>query len=333
MTQEQRRPTLVDVAHAAGVSRALVSIVMRGAPGASESTRQRVLEAAGELGYRPDARARLLRSNRTRLLGLTFSTSQPFHSEIVDAVYAQASAKGYDVALSAVGRGRAEERAVESLLDAGSEALILIASTLNENDLGRYAHQVPVVSLLRNDVGDHVDSVSCDDAAGIRLAIEHLTSLGHRRIIHVDGGTAVSADQRRAAFRAEMIGHGLEPLTLSGGPSEEDGLAAGQRLLALNPSAVIAFNDRTALGVMESLRSAGRNVPTDVSVVGYDDSQFARLSYIQLTSISQDAQLLAAAAVNRAVDRIENRQPLGHDVSTPHLVRRATTAAAPVSRA
>ena len=325
MTEQQRRPTLMDVARAAGVSRALVSIVMRGAPGASEPTRQKVMEAARELGYRPDSRARLLRSSRTKLLGLSFSSSQPFHTEIVDAAYAEAAARGYEIALSAVANGRPEERAIEALLDFGSEALILISPTLSNQDLARYAGQVPLVSLLRNDVGESVDSVSSDDHAGIRIAVDHLTTLGHRRIVHVDGGTAVSADQRRAAFHTEMLRHGLEPVTVPGGPTEEDGLRAGQSLIGDMPSAIIAFNDRAALGVMESLRATGLQVPTDVSVLGYDDSQFARLSYVQLSSISQDAPLLAAAAVDRAVERIETPQPPAHLVRTPHLVLRRTT--------
>lgn len=325
MTEQQRRPTLVDVANAAGVSRALVSIVMRGAPGAAEVTRQKVLEAARELGYRPDSRARLLRSSRTKLLGLSFSSSQPFHAEIVDAAYAEAAARGYDIVLSAIANGRSEMRAVEALLDFGSEALILIAPTLGNQDLARFARQVPVVSLLRDDVGEAVDSVSSDDHAGIRIAVDHLTGLGHRRIVHIDGGTAISSDHRRAAFRTEMLRHGLEPVTVPGGPDEEDGMRAGQFLQADMPSAVIAFNDRSALGIMESLRAAGLQIPTDVSVLGYDDSQFARLSYVQLSSISQDAPLLAAAAVDRAVDRIETPQPPAHLVRTPHLVLRKTT--------
>lgn len=328
MTELQRRPTLVDVANAAGVSRALVSIVMRGAPGAAESTRQRVLEAARELGYRADSRARLLRSSRTRLLGLSFSSSQPFHAEIVDAAYAAASAKGYEIALSAVASGRPEARAIEALLDVGSEALILIAPTLSNDDLARYARQVPVVSLLREDVGDLVDSVSSDDYAGIRIAIDHFIGLGHRRIAHVDGGTAISSKQRRAAYCAEMLRHGLEPVIVAGGSNEEDGLRAGQVLQADLPSAVIAFNDRCALGIMESFRMAGLDIPSDVSVLGYDDSQFARLSYVQLSSISQDAPLLAAGAVGRAVDRVEGSPTPASAVRTPHLVLRKTTAAA-----
>lgn len=327
MTEPHRRPTLMDVAQAAGVSRALVSIVMRGAPGASEGTRQKVLAAARELGYRPDSRARLLRSSRTRLLGLSFFSSMPFHAEIVDAAYAEASAKGYDIALGAVASGRTETRAAEALLDVGAEALILVSPTLGDPELARLAAMVPVVSLLRDDVAPSVDSVSSDDRAGIRRAVDHLAELGHRNIVHVDGGTAVSADKRREAFRAEMLRRGLDPVTVPGGPTEEDGIRAGGLVPTGRTTAVIAFNDRCALGVMESLRAAGLSVPSDVSVLGYDDSQFARLSYVQLSSISQDAPLLAAVAVDRAVDRIENAIPPERVVKRPHLVARRTTAA------
>ncbi|NWL34632.1 LacI family DNA-binding transcriptional regulator [Paenarthrobacter nitroguajacolicus] len=331
MSELQRRPTLMDVAEAAGVSRALVSIVMRGAPGAAESTRQRVLDAARQLGYRADSRARLLRSSRTKLLGLIFSSSQPFHAEIVDAAYAEASARGYEIALSAVASGRPEARAIETLLDVGAEALIIIAPTLNVEDLALHARQVPVVSLLRDNVGDLVDSVSSDDYAGIAIAVDHLVGLGHSRIVHVDGGAAVSSDRRRETYRTEMIRRGLQPVVVPGGPGEEDGMGAGQILQADLPTAVIAFNDRSALGIMESFRAAGIRIPEDVSVLGYDDSHFAKLSYVQLSSISQDAPLLAAAAVGRAVDRIEGAKSPGSVVRTPHLVLRKTTARAPAA--
>ena len=324
-----KRPTLMDVAEAAGVSRALVSIVMRDVPGASDATRARVQEAARALGYRPDSRARLLRSNRTKLLGVSFTTAQAFHAEIVDAAYAGATLRGYDIALSAVAHGRSEERAVESLLDLGCEALIMISPTLKEQEFAGYAARVPVVSLLRDDVGDSVDSVSSDDQAGMRIAIEHLTSLGHRRIAHVDGGEAVSGPQRRAAFRDEMERRGLAVRIVPGGPTEEDGLRAGRELQEDLPTAVVAFNDRCALGVWENFRASGFRVPEDVSVLGYDDSQFARLSYVQLSSISQDAPLLAHAAVDRAVDRLEGTTPATHLVRTPHLVARRTTAHVP----
>jgi DNA-binding LacI/PurR family transcriptional regulator len=156
--------------------------------------------------------------------------------------------------------------------------------------------------------------------------VEHLAGLGHRTIVHVDGGTAISASQRRKAFGTEMERHGLEARIVPGGPTEEDGLNAFRSLRGDLPSAVLAFNDRCALGLIEGLRADGLKVPDDISVLGYDDSQFARLSYMQLSSVSQDAPLLAATAVKQAVDRIERSQEPAHVVMTPHLVVRRTTA-------
>src|ERR671927_1257591 len=121
-----RRPTLADVAARAGVSTALVSIVMRDAPGASVATRERVRRAADELGYRPDSRARLLRSSRSRLLGVVFGVQHPFHGDLVSGLYQAADRVGYELALSAVTPDRDEPRAVGSLLSDRCEALVLL---------------------------------------------------------------------------------------------------------------------------------------------------------------------------------------------------------------
>jgi len=321
---------LADVAAAAGVSRALASIVMRGADGAGEATRSRVLEVARELGYRPDSRARLLRSSRTRLLGVTFTLAEPFHGEVVESIYAAAEAAGLDVVLSAVGPRRAEARAVESLLDAGVEAVLMIAPSSAPEALAVYARQVPVVSLLSPLAVEGVDGVRSDDGAGIRAAVEHLVSLGHRDIVHIDGAGAVAASERRAAYRAVMNEYGLAVRVIRGGAGEEDGLRAAGELLAGGPvpDAIVAFNDRCALGVLEAARRAGLEVPGDLSVAGYDDSQLARLSHVQLTTVSQEAPRLAEAAVACAAARLSSEDP-GSLVPPPQLVVRATTGPSP----
>ena len=326
-----RRTTLADVAAAAGVSRALASIVMRGAEGAGQATRQRVLEVARELGYRPDSRARLLRSSRTRLLGVTFTVSEPFHGEIVESIYAAAEAAGFEVALSAVGERRPESRAVESLLDAGIEAALMISPSSASVELAAYAHRVPVVSLLSPVAAEGVDVVRSDDGAGVRAAVEHLVSLGHRDIAHVDGAAAVAASERRTAYEAAMreFDLGSSIRVVSGGAHEEDGIRAGGELLAgPPPDAIVAFNDRCALGVLEAVRRAGLKVPADLSVAGYDDSQLSRLSHVQLTTVSQEAPRLAEAAVACAAARLASEEPSGL-VHQPLLVVRATTGPAP----
>ncbi len=316
-----------DVAARAGVSRALVSIVYRDVPGASEATRAKVLRAAAELDYRPDHRARLLGRQRTRLLGVVYGVHHAFHGDLVEALYAAAEPAGYDVALSAVAPSRDEQRAVQSLLDYRCEALILLGSEQRPARLAALAERMPVVSVARKVRAGGVDVVRTDDAGGIRQAVEHLAGLGHRRIVHVDGGRAPGAAERRTGYRQAMKSAGLDPHVVPGGLTEEDGAAAAGEALRLRATAVAVFNDRSAIGFLDQVRRRGRAVPDDLSVIGYDDSSLARLSHVGLTTVGQNAKTLAELAVGRALDRLDGADlPPGELVVPPFLVVRGTTA-------
>jgi DNA-binding LacI/PurR family transcriptional regulator len=324
----ERRPTLADVAARAGVSTALVSIVMRDAPGASAATRERVRRAAGEIGYRPDSRARLLRSSRSRLLGVVFGVQEAFHGDLVSGLYAAAERAGYEVALSAVTPGRDEQRAVDSLLQDRCEALVLLGPRSPAATLVDLAARLPVVVVTRPVRSTTVDVVRTADDEGMRLAVDHLVALGHRDVVHVDGGRAPGAAERRRGYREALQRHGLPARVVGGGLTEDDGAAAARRLLdGPLPGAVTVFNDRCALGVLDVLRRAGRTVPGDVSVVGYDDSRIARLSSVDLTSVAQDVDRLTTLAVGRALARLDgtpvDRREL---VVPPRLVVRSSTA-------
>ncbi|MEW2401168.1 LacI family DNA-binding transcriptional regulator [Streptomyces sp. NPDC046862] len=331
---EGKRPTLADVATRAGVSVALVSIVMRGAKGAGAGTRERVLEAAREIGYRPDARARLLRSNRSRLLGVQFGLQHPFHTDLVEGVYAAAEPAGYQVALSAVAPSRDERHAVESLLGDRCEALILLGPEAPAARLAELAAQLPVVSVARRlrPAVPGVDVVRTADDEGARQAVDHLVSLGHRDIVHIDGGRAPGAADRRRGYRTAMNRHGLgdRARVLPGGLTEEDGAAAARGLLGDDPrpTAVVAFNDRCATGVLDTFLRARVGVPDEISVVGFDDSRLARLAHVSLTTVGQDVRRLAELAVGRAVGRVEGdgaEASGGETVVGPRLVVRSTT--------
>jgi DNA-binding LacI/PurR family transcriptional regulator len=329
-TGSERRPTLADVAARAGVSTALVSIVMRDAPGASAATRERVRRAADEIGYRPDSRARLLRSSRSRLLGVVFGVQQAFHGDLVSGLYAAAERVGYEVALSAVTPGRDERHAVDSLLQDRCEALVLFGPQSPTATLADLAARLPVVVVARPVRSTTVDVVRTADDEGLRLAVDHLVALGHRDVVHVDGGRAPGAAERRRGFQEALRRSGLGPRArvVPGGPTEDDGAAAARTLLAGPlPTAVTVFNDRCALGVLDVLRRAGRTVPGDVSVVGYDDSRIARLASVDLTSVAQDVEQLSTLAVRRALDRLDG-VPVEHRelVVPPRLVVRSTTA-------
>ncbi|HEY5821296.1 MAG TPA: LacI family DNA-binding transcriptional regulator [Propionibacteriaceae bacterium] len=328
-----RPTTMEDVAARAGVSRALVSIVFRDQPGASDATRQRVREAAQELGYAPDQRARLLSRRRSGLVGVQFGVEHPFHGELVEALYVAAEAEGYQLALSAVAPTRGEERAVESLLAYRCEALILLGPNLPTSRLDALGERVPLVVVARNLRSRVVDVVRTDDADGARQATEHLIGLGHRHIAHVDGGSAPGTAERRRGYRRAMERAGLagHQLVVPGGLTELEGVAAGRRLNETDertrPTAVVAFNDRCALGVRQAAIDAGWSLPADLSVVGFDDSRVARLPWVNLTTVRQDVPVLAERAVAQALVRIAGVGERTATVVPPQFVLRDSTAA------
>ncbi|GIE98724.1 LacI family DNA-binding transcriptional regulator [Paractinoplanes rishiriensis] len=332
MANTQARPTLADVAARAGVSKSLVSLVMRGEPGAGTDTRRRVREAADELGYQPDSRARLLRSGRSRLLGVVFGIQHAFHVDLVTALYTAARDRGYELALSAVTPDRDEAEATAGLLQDRCEALIMLGPQTPAPALAQIATRLPVVVLARGVRG--LDVIRTADADGLHQAVDHLALLGHQRIAHIDGGRAPGAADRRRGYREAMHAHGLRRhvQVVPGGLTETDGATAAHTLLDDNepPTAVTVFNDRCATGVLDVLARAGARVPDQISVVGFDDSHLARLAHINLTTIAQDVPAMTELAVARAVDRI-NGVAVAHPTSVvaPHLVVRGTTGPPP----
>jgi DNA-binding LacI/PurR family transcriptional regulator len=321
--------TMADVAERAGVSRALVSIVFREVPGASPATRERVMQAAEELSYRPDQRARLLGSNRSRTVGVTFGLHQEFHAEIVEGLYRAVEGTGYDLVLGAVAPSRGERHAVQSLLDFRCEALVLIGTTLPRAALDELADRAPVVVMARALRSRTVDVVRSDDVAGARLAVEHLIELGHRDIAHVDGQRAPGAAQRRRGYHAAMraAGLGSHVRLVPGGLTDEDGERAAGQVAAGSQTAVTVFNDHCAAGLLAAVRGQGILVPKGLSVVGYDDSRIASLSSVALTTIAQDAPMLAASALDLALARAEGTAVATSEVVVaPQIVIRHTTA-------
>jgi len=320
-----------DVAARVGVSQALVSLVFRNARGASSETRERVFRAAAELGYRPDAAAQVLRRSRSRHIGVLFTMRQPFDIDLVEAIYPAADRRGYHVVLGALGPGRDERAAVEELLAYRCEGMILFGPTTQVTDLAD-AVQIPLVAIARRETGDGVDVVRIADERGARLAVDHLVSLGHRAIVHVDGGKQPGSAYRSRGYRQAMRRHGLEAeiRILPGDHTEESGARAARQLMAEEwlPSAIFASNDRCAHGVLGTLLRAGVNIPGDVSMVGFDDSGVARLSFIDLTSVRQDVNRMAEYAVKAIIERLDLGRTASRDiVLDPTLVTRGTTGA------
>lgn len=325
-----RRPTMADVAAKAGVSRALVSLVFRDAPGASERTRQRVFDVAREIGYRPDTAARTLASNRTKTLGVMLTIRNPFHADLVEACYAEADRLSYDIVLSTTVPTRDEQRAVDALLGDRCEALILFGPKTSEEYLTRLSLERPVVTIGRKVAGASLDVVQTAEGKGVRQAIAYLVEQGHREIVHIDGGSGPGSADRRRAYRAAMRKHGLAEhiRVIRGDHTEDSGINVGRQLVGEEalPTAVLAANDRCALGLLDALHKAGVKVPQEISVVGYDDSRVAMLSHIGLTTVHQNAEGLGREAVKAAVERIESPDlPPRELILEPELRVRGTT--------
>ncbi|EID77514.1 LacI family transcription regulator [Rhodococcus opacus RKJ300 = JCM 13270] len=326
--------TMQDIADRVGVSKALVSMVFRRVPGPSAETRKRVLDVADELGYRPNRTAALMSLRRTHLVGVTADIRNSFHAEMVEYIVAAADDYGYEVVLGALTPTHPEPKVVETLLDFRCEALILLGTELDADVLDTLGERVPVVVVGRR-VGDGaVDVVRTADGKGIGTVVDHLVELGHRRITHLSGGAGTIAADRRSGYTRAMRRHGLDIDVVEGDFTDSAGTVAAETLLGRSqlPTAVIAANDRSAIGLIGELRSRGVRIPEDVSVSGYDDSVLAHLAHIDLTSVNQQPREQAATAVEAVIQRLDRgRTESVATVLRPRLVARRTTGPAPES--
>jgi DNA-binding LacI/PurR family transcriptional regulator len=328
----RERPTMQDIADQVGVSKALVSLVFRKAPGPSEETRAKVFAAAEELGYRVNRTAALMTARRSHLIGVMTDIRNSFHAEMVEDIVEASDRAGYEVVLGAVTTTHGESKVIDTLLDFRCEGVILLGPESDVATLTEMGQQVPTVVVGRRVASPALDVVRAADARGIGAVVDHLVALGHRRIVHVTGGPgSIAADRRKGYLRA-MRRNGLDELVefIEGDFTENAGVDAAKVLLTAGrlPSAVVCANDRGAVGVLDALRRAGVDVPGAVSITGYDDSVLAQLGHIDLTSVSQAPREQANRAVEAVVERLDRgRTEPASSVLMPQLVVRGTTAA------
>ena len=300
-----RRPTLHDVAARAGVSKSLVSLALQGSPKVAPASREAILAAAEELGYRPNRTASSLVRQRTHTIGVhILDLHNPVFAEILDGVQEAVRGHDYSTLLVTGNADPATERTeITRLLESRVEGLVLIAHRLSEEDLTAIAAEVPtVVVTWRTDGIPGLDSVAGDDLAGARLAVDHLVSLGHTRITHVSGGDNRIARERRAGYERAMRAHGLEPRVVAGAFTEQGGYAGAERALEGGATALVVANDLAAIGALAALRAGGLRVPDDVSVVGYDGMRL--LDALDLTTVAQPLADMGRAAADLLTDRI-----------------------------
>ncbi|MGI8459748.1 MAG: LacI family DNA-binding transcriptional regulator [Propionibacteriaceae bacterium] len=329
-----RPAVMADVARLAGVSNQTVSRVVNGAPSIAPSTRRRVERAIEQLGYRPNTAARALVRGRTGIVGVISAGSALFGPSSIQRTIEQAARDAgwfaSTVSVSTLTRELLDD-SVEHLLRQHVEGIIVVAGQDDALDVARgRTARVPIV-LVEGDLTRAPWTVGVDQVAGARLATRHLLELGHREIVHVAGPQDWSEGRaRREGWRTEMVAAGVRPPEpIAGDWGAEHGFAAGQRIAADQPrtTAVFAANDQIALGLLRALHEAGRRVPAEISVVGFDDLPETRYLIPPLTTVQQDFAAVGHRAIELLRQAIAGASPPRPELIQPRLVVRASTGA------
>ena len=321
--------TLREVASRAGVSTATVSRALRGAVGTDPTTRRRVQEAARALRYRPSGVARSLKLRSTRTIGLIVTDIEnPYFPQVIRAVEDAARDRGYSVVLTDGRRSPEREfRSLEVLAEREVDGLLIASSALT----GRHQRWIeerpcPVVIINGESPLDAVPAVLTDNEAGGRLAAEHLLDLGHRCIGYVAAPAAdnVAVGKRLSGAHLALADYGLAADELhvvvgDGGTKGGEDAARAALKQRSETTALICYNDLTAVGATRALRSLGLRAPQDVSVVGFDDIELASYVDPSLTTIRQDTDEMGHWAVDSLVGAMEDGPP-DHGPSAPSAV-------------
>jgi len=307
------------VAAAAKVSVATVSRALQRPEIVSAETRQRVYEAIERLGYTPNAQARNLRTARTRLvIALVPDIANPFFSEVIRGMEQVAHENGYSVLLGDTQSSLAREQAYADMVAARQvDGLITLMRHLPKIQV---SGRLPVVNACEYVKNRDITSVRVDNFAAAKVAVNHLLTLGHRRIAFVSGpaDSPISVD-RRHGYETALKQAGITPATSLVAPGDfsmEAGVRAIESFLARTQkfSAVFCSNDEMAIGAMRALATHGLDVPGDVSIVGFDDIRFARYTSPALTTIAQPKNEIGREAMRMLIELL-------NDPSTPVLKR------------
>lgn len=331
------RVTIRDVAKLVGMSEATVSNALADKPIVTPETKARVRRAAEELGYHASPIARALRTGHTGTVGIVVSNlANPFYADILLGISSVLTPRGYQTIIcNTESRADLQEWHVTHLLRHMVDGILLLSYSSETADTTRALKAgVPLVALWRRPGGSEATFVGMDDGTGMRLALEHLWSLGHRRIGLLRANIASSpSNARQNAFQDFLGEHGVEPGPVIGAEiSIEGGQDATRQLLDLPvpPTAIIATSDIMALGATVALAERSMTVPADMSVVGFEDTFVAALPQIRLTTVSVPRRALGISAAELLLERIADpRLPIRDLVLQPSFQVRGTTAPPP----
>ncbi len=314
MRVSAKRVTSVDVARRAGVSQSTVSRTFNLDARISDETRQRVLAAAQELGYKPNAIARSLITRSTGIIGIVMADMlAPFYPYVLQKFTARFQASGRQVMLFNITPEQEMKDALPMAMQYQVDGVIITSATLSSALANECARRgLPVILFNRYARTANVSAVSCDNEHGARMVVDHLLSRGHKRLAFVSGkhDTSTNTDRERG-FIEQLKVHGIDKwLYEPGGEyTYEAGRYATLRLMQCEnpPDAIFCANDSVAIGAMDAIRfDLGLRVPQDVSVVGFDDIPQAALPTYNLTTVQQRVDEMIDLAIDLLDRRLEN---------------------------
>ena len=335
-----RTPSVKDVAAAAGVSLGTVSNVMNRPEVVSTRTRERVERAMADLGFVRNESARQLRAGTSRTLAyVMLDGTNPFFHDVAQGI--ELAAEDADLSLficNSNSRASREEVHLDRLLQQRVQGILITPVDPSAPHLDELARRgVPLVIVDRVRGGDSSCSVAVDDVLGGRIAVEHLAEQGHTRVAFIGGPDSIGQVRERLQGAREIWESlGRPPADLIHLPTEAltvaEGRTAGERLAGLparrRPTAAFCANDLLALGLLQQSIGAGRQVPEDLAIVGFDDIDFAAAAAVPLTSVRQPRQELGRAAAQLVLDEATNPDHRHEQLLfTPELVARASTVA------
>lgn len=343
----RRQITIEDLARYLNISKATVSLALNDSPLVAENTKLRVIEAAERFGYRPNYFGARLSKGKSDMIGLyilggtekqcnwTLPSSWMFYHPILKAVSAELSQHGYRVNLEVVSIEQVTSKGtISSVIQEGSldGMLLVVQDDIDYSFLDIVEErQFPFV-VLNAKVSDTISSVRIDNELGVRKAVTHLVQQGHRRIANVSGPEKdINAIERRKGFGEAMAQAGLEcdpDLVYYGDWQRAAGQRAAEQFVQLKdpPTAIFCANDHMAIGAMQRLQEAGLEVPRDISIVGYDDTELCQVVVPTLSSVRQPVDLMGELGAKTVLQQIEAGSfHVNHINLEPELVVRGST--------
>lgn len=334
MMENGRNVTIYDIAREAGVSVATVSRVLTGNARVSKEKKEKINNLIKRYDFKPNALAKSLRETRSHVIGMIMvDFTNPFYATLLSFCEREASSRGYSLIVSStIGRAEMEEKYLDNMYEQRVAAIVKVGGLVDRyipdmkhiEHMNRIANSIPIVITGKADGADCYQ-VSIDEMMACELVMDYLLGLGHRKIAFVGGsGEVRQTVEKRLKYKQMLQKNGIslnDGFIVEGDYNDKSGYQEMKKLLELGmqPTAVIAINDFTAIGIIRAALERGLKIPEDISVASFDDTFITNICYPRLTSVSLEYEEFGKKLVDTAIDAVEGKDPMRKQTVLPRL--------------